>query len=152
MMVERLQHAAVAAVPDVAPASAPDAAVTSRPWAMGDPGPRGRFGSFGDWITTVDSTHYCIGSVLGPHPYPWLVREFQRVIGDEARAQCAELLSGAGPDVVVACVGGGSNAARHANGVIVASALMRRVLDGASSAFIGRDVAALRTALDQARL
>ena len=46
-MVERLQHAAVAAEPDVAPASAPDAAVTSRPWAMGDPGPRGRFGSFG---------------------------------------------------------------------------------------------------------
>ena len=41
------------------------------------------------WVTTVDSTHYCIGSVLGPHPYPWLVREFQRVIGDEARAQCA---------------------------------------------------------------
>src|SRR6266478_4127273 len=63
------------------------------------------------WVTTVDSTHYCIGSVLGPHPYPWLVREFQRVIGDEARAQCAELLSGDGPDVVVACVGGGSNAA-----------------------------------------
>ncbi len=239
-MAERLPHAAVAAVPDVAPASAPDAAVTSRPWAMGDPGPRGRFGSFGGrfvpealvpaceqleaafraawadagfraglalahtgshkinnalgqgllaqrigktalvaetgagqhgvatatvaahlglgctvymgakdiarqelnvfrmellgaavvpvtsgartlkdatsealrhWVTTVDSTHYCIGSVLGPHPYPWLVREFQRVIGDEARAQCAELLSGAGPDVVVACVGGGSNAA-----------------------------------------
>ena len=46
------------------------------------------------WVTTVDSTHYCIGSVLGPHPYPWLVREFQRVIGDEARAQCAELLPG----------------------------------------------------------
>jgi tryptophan synthase beta chain len=63
------------------------------------------------WVTTVDSTHYCIGSVLGPHPYPWLVREFQRVIGDEARAQCAELLPGTGPDVVVACVGGGSNAA-----------------------------------------
>jgi tryptophan synthase beta chain len=63
------------------------------------------------WVTTVDCTHYCIGSVLGPHPYPWLVREFQRVIGDEARAQCAELLSGAGPDVVVPCVGGGSNAA-----------------------------------------
>jgi tryptophan synthase beta chain len=63
------------------------------------------------WVTTVDFTHYCIGSVLGPHPYPWLVREFQRVIGDEARAQCAALLSGAAPDVVVACVGGGSNAA-----------------------------------------
>ena len=68
------------------------------------------------WVTTVDSTHYCIGSVMGPHPYPWMVREFQRVIGDEARAQCAQLLAGTGrgsavPDVVVACVGGGSNAA-----------------------------------------
>jgi tryptophan synthase beta chain len=63
------------------------------------------------WVTTVDSTHYCIGSVMGPHPYPWMVREFQRVIGDEARAQCAELLPQAVPDVVVACVGGGSNAA-----------------------------------------
>jgi tryptophan synthase beta chain len=63
------------------------------------------------WVTTVDSTHYCIGSVMGPHPYPWMVREFQRVIGDEARAQCAELLPDAIPDVVVACVGGGSNAA-----------------------------------------
>jgi tryptophan synthase beta chain len=63
------------------------------------------------WVTTVDFTHFCIGSVLGPHPFPWLVREFQRVIGDEASAQCADLLSGAGPDVVVACVGGGSNAA-----------------------------------------
>jgi tryptophan synthase beta chain len=62
------------------------------------------------WVTTVDSTHYCIGSVMGPHPYPWMVREFQRVIGDEARAQCAELPDTI-PDVVVACVGGGSNAA-----------------------------------------
>jgi tryptophan synthase beta chain len=272
-MLSRRQHAAVAAVPDVAPAGARDVAVTSRPWTMGDPGPRGRFGSFGGcfvpealvpaceqleaafraawadagfrarlaglqrsyagrptpvteaarlseamgvrvllkredlahtgshkinnalgqgllaqrtgktalvaetgagqhgvatatvaahlglgctvymgakdiarqelnvfrmellgatvvpvtsgartlkdatsealrhWVTTVDSTHYCIGSVLGPHPYPWMVREFQRVIGDEARAQCSQLLSGDGPDVVVACVGGGSNAA-----------------------------------------
>src|ERR1700746_3592907 len=68
------------------------------------------------WVTTVDSTHYCIGSVLGPHPYPWLVRELQRVIGDEARAQCAALaaagrLTQPVPDVAVACVGGGSNAA-----------------------------------------
>ncbi len=64
------------------------------------------------WVTTVDTTHYCIGSVMGPHPYPWMVREFQRVIGDEARGQCARLLAGPGlPDVVVACVGGGSNAA-----------------------------------------
>jgi tryptophan synthase beta chain len=63
------------------------------------------------WVTTVDSTYYCIGSVVGPHPYPWMVREFQRVIGNEARTQCAQLLPGAVPDVVVACVGGGSNAA-----------------------------------------
>ena len=66
------------------------------------------------WVTTVDSTHYCIGSVMGPHPYPWLVREFQRVIGEEARAQCAarpDLRPSGRPDVVVACVGGGSNAA-----------------------------------------
>lgn len=64
-----------------------------------------------DWVATVESTHYCIGSVMGPHPYPFMVRELQRVIGDEARAQCRELLGGTDPDVVVACVGGGSNAA-----------------------------------------
>ena len=74
------------------------------------------------WVTTVDSTHYCIGSALGPHPYPWMVREFQRVIGDEARAQCAELLPGAVPDVVVACVGGGSNAAGTFAGFAATSA------------------------------
>jgi tryptophan synthase beta chain len=62
-----------------------------------------------DWVASVETTHYCIGSVVGPHPYPWLVREFQRVVGDEAREQCRELLGG-DPDVVVACVGGGSNA------------------------------------------
>jgi len=64
-----------------------------------------------DWVATVETTHYCIGSVMGPHPYPWMVREFHRVIGDEAREQCRVLLGGADPDVVVACVGGGSNAA-----------------------------------------
>src|SRR5687767_3281661 len=63
-----------------------------------------------DWVATVESTHYCIGSVVGPHPYPWIVREFQRIVGDEAREQCRALLDGADPDVVVACVGGGSNA------------------------------------------
>ncbi len=191
------------------------------------------------WVTAVDSTHYCIGSVLGPHPYPWLVREMQRVIGDEARAQCAALaaagrLARPVPDVAVACVGGGSNAAgragldatlmvtpatpaaqrrviaartrgflyvmsvmattgttaehqdpgrwavaaearaagggravligfgistparaaaavRHADGVIVASALMRRVLDGATAAEVGRAVGELRTAIDGTR-
>ena len=64
-----------------------------------------------DWVATVETTHYCIGSVMGPHPYPFIVREFQRVVGDEARVQCLDHLGGFDPDVVVACVGGGSNAA-----------------------------------------
>jgi len=63
-----------------------------------------------DWVATVESSHYCLGSVMGPHPYPWMVREFHRVLGDEARAQSERLLEGGLPDVVVACVGGGSNA------------------------------------------
>ncbi|HVE63007.1 MAG TPA: tryptophan synthase subunit beta [Mycobacteriales bacterium] len=62
-----------------------------------------------DWVTHVDSTHYIIGSVVGPHPFPAMVRDFQRVIGVEARAQVLDLL-GRLPDAVVACVGGGSNA------------------------------------------
>jgi tryptophan synthase beta chain len=62
-----------------------------------------------DWVATVETTHYLMGSALGPHPYPYMVRELQRVIGDEAREQCRDLL-GRDPDVVVACVGGGSNA------------------------------------------
>jgi tryptophan synthase beta chain len=62
-----------------------------------------------DWVANVGRTHYCLGSVMGPHPYPWMVRELQRVIGDEAMPQCREL-TGGDPDVVVACVGGGSNA------------------------------------------
>ena len=64
-----------------------------------------------NWVAAVGDTHFCLGSVAGPHPYPWLVREFQRVIGDEARGQVAGVLSTGVPDVVVACVGGGSNAA-----------------------------------------
>ena len=64
-----------------------------------------------DWVATVGHTHYCLGSVMGPHPFPYMVRELQRVVGDEARAQCRVLLDGRDPDVVVACVGGGSNAA-----------------------------------------
>ncbi len=64
-----------------------------------------------DWVATVDHTHYCLGSVMGPHPFPYMVRQFQRVVGDEAREQCRDLRGGVDPDVVVACVGGGSNAA-----------------------------------------
>ncbi len=62
-----------------------------------------------DWVATVEESYYLLGSVMGPHPYPWMVRELQRVIGTEARQQCRELL-GRDPDVVTACVGGGSNA------------------------------------------
>jgi tryptophan synthase beta chain len=62
-----------------------------------------------DWVTNVSTTHYLLGSVLGPHPYPLMVREFQSVIGAEARPQFEEAVGGA-PDVVVASVGGGSNA------------------------------------------
>ena len=62
-----------------------------------------------DWVTNVRTTHYIIGSVVGPHPYPEMVRDLQRVIGDEARDQYLSL-DGKLPDVVVACVGGGSNA------------------------------------------
>ena len=60
-----------------------------------------------DWVGSVETTHYIIGSVVGPHPFPWMVRELQRVIGDEMHEQ---LHGSAAPDVVVACVGGGSNA------------------------------------------
>jgi tryptophan synthase beta chain len=62
-----------------------------------------------DWVTNVDGTHYLLGSVLGPHPYPMIVRDFQSVIGREARRQMLDAL-GRLPDAVVACVGGGSNA------------------------------------------
>ena len=64
-----------------------------------------------DWVASVETTHYCLGSVMGPHPFPWMVREFQRVLGNEAREQCRAILGGRDPDYVVACVGGGSNAA-----------------------------------------
>ena len=62
-----------------------------------------------DWVTNVTDTYYLLGSVLGPHPYPLMVREFQAVIGRESRRQCLEQI-GRLPDVIVACVGGGSNA------------------------------------------
>lgn len=62
-----------------------------------------------DWAASYETTHYLLGTVAGPHPYPLMVREFQRVIGREARAQVVEL-TGEKPDAVIACVGGGSNA------------------------------------------
>ena len=65
--------------------------------------------AFRDWVANVDSTNYVFGTAAGPHPFPALVRDLQRVIGEEARAQVLELTGGL-PDVAVACVGGGSNA------------------------------------------
>lgn len=62
-----------------------------------------------DWVTNVESTFYIIGTVAGPHPYPMMVRDFQRVIGDECKVQMPEM-AGRQPDAVIACVGGGSNA------------------------------------------
>jgi tryptophan synthase beta subunit len=62
-----------------------------------------------DWVSNVESTYYLLGSVLGPHPYPLMVREFQSVIGQEARRQVQDA-AGRLPDLVIACVGGGSNA------------------------------------------
>ncbi|MEK6421716.1 MAG: tryptophan synthase subunit beta, partial [Burkholderia gladioli] len=62
-----------------------------------------------DWVTNIETTFYIIGTVAGPHPYPMLVRDFQRVIGDECKVQMPEM-AGRQPDAVIACVGGGSNA------------------------------------------
>ena len=62
-----------------------------------------------DWVTNVENTHYILGSVAGPHPYPMIVRDFHSVIGQETRSQCAEKWGGL-PDILLACVGGGSNA------------------------------------------
>jgi tryptophan synthase beta chain len=63
-----------------------------------------------DWVATFETTHYLLGSALGPHPYPMMVRDFQSIIGIEARAQYHAVLNGEPPDLLIACVGGGSNA------------------------------------------
>jgi len=91
-----------------------------------------------DWVGTVGNTHYCIGSVMGPHPYPWIVRELHRVVGDEAREQCRALLGG-DPDVVVACVGGGSNAIGLFSGFVDGTARLVGV-EPAGGAAIGHGV------------
>lgn len=88
------------------------------------------------WVVEADTAHYCLGSTMGPHPYPWMVREFQRVIGEEARGQCSELLPVGVPDVVVACVGGGSNAAGTFAGFVDTSARLIGV-EAAGGAAIG---------------
>ena len=91
-----------------------------------------------DWVASVETTHYCLGSVMGPHPYPWMVRELQRVVGDEAREQC-RALTGADPDVVVACIGGGSNAAGIFAGFVDTDAELVGA-EAAGGAAIGRGV------------
>jgi tryptophan synthase beta chain len=91
-----------------------------------------------DWVATVESTYYCIGSVVGPHPYPYMVREFQRIVGEEAREQSVEIL-GHVPDLVVACVGGGSNAAGTFAGFVHTSAALVGV-EAAGGAAIGHGV------------
>jgi tryptophan synthase beta chain len=91
------------------------------------------------WVSTVETTHYCIGSVMGPHPFPWMVREFQRILGDEAREQCRVLLGGADPDMVLACVGGGSNAAGTFAGFVETGAEMIGV-EAAGGSAIGHGI------------
>ncbi len=93
-----------------------------------------------EWVASVESTHYCLGSVMGPHPYPWMVREFQRIVGREAAGQCRTLLGDdAAPDVVVACVGGGSNAAGTFAGFVDTPARLVGV-EPQGGAAIGRGV------------
>ncbi len=92
-----------------------------------------------DWVASVEHTHYCLGSVMGPHPFPYMVRELQRVVGDEAREQCRALLDGSDPDVVVACVGGGSNAAGTFAGFVDTSARLVGV-EAAGGAAIGAGI------------
>ena len=92
-----------------------------------------------DWVATVESTHYCLGSVMGPHPYPWMVRELQSVVGIEARGQCRTILGGADPDYVVACVGGGSNAAGTFAGFVETGAALVGV-EAAGGSAIGHGI------------
>jgi Tryptophan synthase beta chain len=91
-----------------------------------------------DWVAGVEHPHYCLGSVMGPHPYPWMVRTFHHVIGDEAPEQCLNLMIQL-PDVVVACVGGGSNAAGFFSGFSDSDARLVGV-EPAGGAAVGRGV------------
>lgn len=91
-----------------------------------------------DWVANVETSYYCLGSVMGPHPYPFMVRQFQSVIGEEAREQCRSLL-GTDPDVVTACVGGGSNAIGIFSGFVDTNARLVGV-EPAGGAAVGRGV------------
>ncbi|MED5276528.1 MAG: tryptophan synthase subunit beta [Actinomycetota bacterium] len=91
-----------------------------------------------DWVATVEDSYYCLGSVMGPHPYPWMVRTFHEVIGAEARRQSEQIL-GTTPDIVCACVGGGSNAIGIFSGFVDTEAELIGV-EPAGGAAIGRGV------------
>ena len=91
-----------------------------------------------DWVATVEESYYCLGSVMGPHPYPWMVRTFHEIIGAEARRQTEQIL-GTTPDVVCACVGGGSNAIGIFSGFIDTDTELVGV-EPAGGAAIGRGV------------
>jgi tryptophan synthase beta chain len=91
-----------------------------------------------DWVASVEESHYCLGSVMGPHPYPWMVRTFQEVLGREAREQ-SEAILGTVPDVVTACVGGGSNAIGIFSGFVDADTELVGV-EPAGGAAVGRGV------------
>jgi tryptophan synthase beta chain len=95
-----------------------------------------------EWVASVETTHYCLGSVMGPHPFPWMVREFQRVIGDEAREQMRAVI-GTDPDAVVACVGGGSNAMGTFAGYLDTTARLIGVEAGGEGLESGRHGAAV---------
>ncbi|HYF44619.1 MAG TPA: tryptophan synthase subunit beta [Acidimicrobiales bacterium] len=92
-----------------------------------------------DWVVTVEDTHYCLGSVMGPHPYPWMVRELHRVVGVEAREQVLER-TGALPDAVVACVGGGSNAIAIFSGFVDDPSVALIGVEPAGGAAVGHGV------------
>ena len=92
-----------------------------------------------EWVASVDTTHYCLGSVMGPHPFPYMVRQFQRVVGEEAQRQCRHLLGRRHPDVVVACVGGGSNAAGTFAGFVDSEARLVGVEAAGGAAIDQRD-------------
>ncbi|MDH3295828.1 MAG: tryptophan synthase subunit beta [Acidimicrobiia bacterium] len=92
-----------------------------------------------DWVASVETSYYLLGSVMGPHPYPFMVREFHRVLGREAFTQCTELLDGGVPDVVVAAVGGGSNAIGIFSGFVDTRAELVGVEPAGGSA-VGRGV------------
>jgi tryptophan synthase beta chain len=94
------------------------------------------------WVSEVEHTHYCLGSVMGPHPYPWMVRTFHEIIGTEAHQQCLNLLGGM-PDVAVACVGGGSNAAGLFAGFADEQAVRLVGVEPAGGAAVGHGIPAV---------